>query len=285
MTPKRTDVKPFEFESDVTVPLYRTGGQAQQHEMQKPLEPAESQKHIVTPQGFEARLFASEPEIGKPLCMAWDERGRLWIGETIDYPNNPQPEGQGHDRIRILEDTDGDGRADKFTTFAENVSIPTSICFANGGVIVQESGNTLFFKDTNGDDVADERKVLISGWGFRDTHAAASNQHYGLDNWIYGIVGYSGFDGRVGGETLKFSQALYRFKPDGSKMEMLRNTSNNSWGVGLHGGRLLVRFHSQRQSERVYDDSQSLLRIGARHAGDGRLADDRGQQRLFSGHR
>jgi putative heme-binding domain-containing protein len=81
--------------------------------------------------------------------------------------------------------------------------------------------------------VADERRVLFTGWHTDDTHAGPSNLHYGLDNWLYGIVGYAGFDGVVDGERHRFRQGFYRFKPDGSKMEFLRNTNNNSWGVGI----------------------------------------------------
>jgi putative membrane-bound dehydrogenase-like protein len=165
--------------------------------------------------------------------MAWDHRGRLWIAESTDYPNNLQPPGTGNDRIKICEDTDGDGRADKFTVFADKLSIPTSITFSNGGVIIFSAPNTVFLKDTDGDDRADERRVLFTGWGTRDTHAGPSNLHYGLDNWIWGIVGYSGFAGTVGGESFRFAQGFFRFKPDGSKLEFLRNTSNNSWGVSF----------------------------------------------------
>jgi putative membrane-bound dehydrogenase-like protein len=202
--------------------------------MQAPLSPAKSMRHIGVPEGFRLELFASEPEIGgKPIAMNWDERGRLWIAETIDYPNELQPPGQGRDRIRICEDTDGDGKADKFTVFAEKLSIPTSLAFAKGGIIVHQAPDTLFLKDTDGDDRADERRVLFTGWGTTDTHAGPSNLNYGLDNWFYGILGYSGFEGTVGGESMKFRTGFYRFKPDGSKMEFLRNTSNNSWGVGI----------------------------------------------------
>ena len=77
------------------------------------------------PEGFEAKLFASEPQIGKPITMTWDHLGRLYVAETVDYPNEMQPKGQGRDRISIVEDTDGDGRADRKTIFAENLSIPT----------------------------------------------------------------------------------------------------------------------------------------------------------------
>ncbi len=237
ITPKRTDVKPFEY-VDAKIPFYppsRQWGTLGEpfNKMQAPVDPAESVKHMVTPVGFEPRLFAAEPEIGKPLCLAWDERGRLWLAETVDYPNEIKPAGEGRDRIRICEDTDGDGRADKFTVFAEKLSIPTSMTFARGGVIVQQAPHTLFLKDTDGDDVADERAILFTGWSTRDTHAGPSNLHYGLDNWVYGIVGYSGFQGTVGDERLSFGAGFYRFRPDGSKLEFLRSTNNNSWGVGF----------------------------------------------------
>ncbi|MBN9693223.1 MAG: c-type cytochrome [Verrucomicrobia bacterium] len=202
-------------------------------QMQLPMTPAASLERIALPAGFQASLFASEPQITKPISLAWDARGRLWIAETLDYPNELKPLGQGRDRIKVCEDTNGDGQADRFTVFADKLSIPTSFCFANGGVIVIESGQTLFLKDTNGDDVADERKVLFSGWGMGDTHATASNLRYGPDNWIWGVVGYSGFDGVVGGKTHKFGMGVFRFKPDGSALEFLRSSNNNTWGLGI----------------------------------------------------
>lgn len=234
MTAKQKDVKPFEY-VEANLPNYVSGhklGDAL-NKMQKPLPAKESVKHFITPKGITPQLVVAEPQIGKPLAMTWDERGRLWLAETVDYPNELQPEGRGRDRIRICEDTDGDGRADKFIVFAEKLSIPTSLLHARGGLIVHQAPHTLFLKDTNGDDVADERTILFTGWGTGDTHAGPSNLAYGPDNWIYGIVGYSGFRGTVGGEELRFSQGFYRFKPDGSKLEFLRSTSNNSWGIGF----------------------------------------------------
>ena len=201
--------------------------------MQHPLSPEESMRHMVVPIGFEARLFAAEPQIAKPICMTWDHRGRLWIAESVDYPNTKHPGTAGRDRITICEDTDGDGKADKFTVFAEGLNIPTSLVCANGGVIVLQAPDTLFLKDTDGDGKADVRKVLFTGWGTDDTHAGPSNLRWGFDNWVWGIVGYSGFRGTVGGERLRAGQTFYRFKPDGSKLEFLRNTNNNSWGVGF----------------------------------------------------
>ena len=201
--------------------------------MQLPLAPEESARHLVTVDGFTSKLWAADPEINKPICMAWDERGRLWIAETVDYPNQLQPSGEGRDRIKICEDTDGDGRADKFTVFADKLSIPTGLVIAHGGAIVIEGGHTLFLKDTTGDDVAEERRVLFSGWNMGDTHATASSLRWGHDNWIWGTVGYSGFDGEVGGRRVKFTMGVFRFKPDGSALEFVRSSNNNTWGLGL----------------------------------------------------
>src|SRR5262249_49849652 len=130
-----------------------------------------------------------------------------------------------------LEDTDNDGVADKVTTFAEKLSIPTSIAFYKGGVIVHQAPHTLYLKEKDGKEV--DRKVLFTGWSTGDTHAGPSNLWYGLDNQMHGIVGYAGFFGRVGDERHRFSQGFYRFRPDGSELEFLRNTNNNSWGVGF----------------------------------------------------
>lgn len=230
---------PFTYmQTDTPIPNYLAGEQwGTQGEpirrMQEPMEPEASRDRLVVPDGFRVELFASEPDILKPICMAWDHRGRLWIAESVDYPNTKIEQGEGRDRITICEDTTGDGKADSFTVFAEGLNIPTSLTFANGGVIIHQAPNTFFLKDTTGDDRADVREVLLTGWGAGDTHAGPSNLRYGLDNWLYGIVGYSAFRGTVGDESHRFGQGFYRFRPDGSAMEFLRSTSNNSWGVGI----------------------------------------------------
>ncbi|MEZ6038179.1 MAG: ThuA domain-containing protein [Planctomycetota bacterium] len=200
---------------------------------QKPLSPTESMKLAQVPPGMQLSLFASEPDIVNPIHVAWDERGRAFVIETIDYPNNLQRGDLGHDRITICEDTDGDGRADRFTRFAEQLSIPTSLCFANGGVICTNGSDMLFLKDTDGDDRADVREVLFTGFHMGDTHACVSNLRYGFDGWIWATIGYSGFGGEVGGERHEFGQAVFRFRPDGSKLEVLQNTTNNTWGLGF----------------------------------------------------
>jgi putative membrane-bound dehydrogenase-like protein len=196
---------------------------------QHPFSVKGSMERTQVPADMRLELFASEPDIRKPIAFAFDERGRCWVAETSDYPHGVKPDGVGSDSIRICEDTDGDGKADKFTVFAEGLNIPTGLVFAKGGVIVSQPPRFLFLKDTNGDDKADVREEIMTGWGIGDTHAQASSLHYGYDNWLYGCVGYSGFGGEVGGKRLGFGMGTYRFKADGSALEFLHQFSNNSW--------------------------------------------------------
>lgn len=202
-------------------------------DVQEPLSPEESREHIMLDPAFSVELFASEPDIVNPIDMAWDEKGRLWIVETVDYPNKFLDGRVGNDRIKILEDTNGDGRADTFTVFAEGLNIPTSLVLYDGGVIVAQAPDFLYLKDTTGDGKADHKEVLFTGWGTFDTHAGPSNLHYGFDNQIWGVTGYSAFNGTVGGEELQFSSGIYRFMPDGSKLEQISRTTNNTWGFGF----------------------------------------------------
>ena len=202
-------------------------------EYQFPLSAEDSLDYLRAPIDWRVELFAAEPDIVNPIFLAWDEAGRLWVAETVDYPNEVRPEG-GNDTIKILEDTNNDGKADKVTVFADGLNIPTSLTPWDGGVIVAQAPDFLFLKDTDEDGKADFRKTIMTGWGTRDTHAGPSNLRYGVDNWIYGTVGYSGFDGEVGGKAMKFGSGVFRFRPDGSKMEFLHQFNNNTWGLGLN---------------------------------------------------
>lgn len=202
--------------------------------MQESLSPAESNKLTQIPADFEIQLFAAEPDITNPIAMAWDEKGRLWVVESVDYPNTfKETDGAANDRIKICEDTNGDGRADKFTVFADKLNIPTSMVFSNGGIIVSMAPDFIFMKDTNGDDLADVREVIMTGWGKNDTHAGPSNLQYGFDNKIWGVLGYSGFKGSINGKKMNFSQGVYHFKPDGKEFAYLGSSSNNTWGLGM----------------------------------------------------
>jgi uncharacterized protein len=201
--------------------------------LQLPLGPEEALKYWQVPPGFELKLFAAEPQIVNPIALAWDERGRLWVVETVDYPNNIRPDGEGRDVIRILEDTNGDGRADKSTVFADKLSIPTGIVFSKGGIIVSNAPRFLFLQDTNGDDRADVRREIMTGWSTADTHSGPSNLQYSFDNWIWGAVGDAGFHGTVGGKPMQFEDAIYRMRPDGSQLEVVTRFSNNTWSLGF----------------------------------------------------
>ncbi len=236
-------LKPLEYEP-AEIPLYTPGARwgtlgEPIRRMQRPLSPDESRRHLALPAGFEAKLFVAEPRIYKPITMTWDHLGRLYVAETLDYPNEMQPKGKGRDRISIVEDSDGDGEADKVSLYADNLSIPTSLCYVDGGLIVAQAPDMLFLRDSDGDGKADERRVLFTGFRTYDTHAGPSNLRYGPDNWIYAIIGYAGFAGEVGGERHSFRQGFFRFRPDGSKLEFLRSTNNNSWGVGISEDGLL----------------------------------------------
>lgn len=283
MTSVRTDVQPFEFvEVGKEIPNYTPGGKwgAQgdpMTKMQQPLSPSESIKHYSVPENFRIALWASESDsaeakfvgaglAGKPIAMNWDERGRLWLCETVDYPNELQPPGSGRDRIRICEDTDGDGVADKFVVFATKLSIPTAIACYRGGALVQDGTETVYLKDVDGDDVADLRQELITHWAMGDTHGGVSNFQFGLDNWVWAMQGYNDSHPVINGQKQQgFRQGFWRFALEAApsaetspvfeiknglvastrtnkfdshalrvtKLEFIRSTNNNTWGFGI----------------------------------------------------
>src|SRR6058998_3859411 len=115
-----------------------------------PRTPEEERSGFQLPPGFEIELFASEPDIGKPLNMAFDSRGRLWITQSREYPH-AAAEGKGRDKVLILEDSDGDGRADKFIPFAEGLNIPVGVVPVRGGAVVYSIPYIYRFFDLDGD--------------------------------------------------------------------------------------------------------------------------------------
>src|SRR5437867_4591297 len=111
-----------------------------------PLSPTEAQKRFTAPDGFEVRLFAAEPDVVNPVAMTWDERGRLWVVELYEYPLGAAPGTKPRDRIKILEDTDNDGRADKVTVFADGLNLATGIVLGRGGAYVGQAPALLHFQ-------------------------------------------------------------------------------------------------------------------------------------------
>ncbi len=183
--------------------------------------PEDERARFKLPAGFEITLFASEPDIDKPINIEFDEQGRLWVTNTTEYPYPAAP-GKGLDKITILEDSDGDGKADKFTTFTDNLNIPIGITPMHGGAIAYSIPNIYRFKDSDGDGKSDDRKVLLGPFGYKDTHGMQNNFIRGFDGWIYACHGFTNTSTVAGtdGDSIKMvSGNTYRFLPDGSRVE------------------------------------------------------------------
>jgi len=142
------------------------------HNQDKPpgpaLSPQEAIQKMKVPEGFTVEVVASEPDLVNPIGMTFDERGRIWVTESLEYPRS-EP-GKGRDRVKVLEDTDGDGQADKVTIFADGLNIPSGIAVGHGGVWVANAPDILFMQDTDGDGRADKSQVVVTGFGRADTH-------------------------------------------------------------------------------------------------------------------
>ncbi|MSU57717.1 MAG: c-type cytochrome [Pedosphaera sp.] len=199
------------------------------------LPPAEAQKKFVVPEGFEVRLFAAEPDVINPVAMTWDERGRLWVLELYEYPLGAPPGQKGRDRIRILEDTDNDGRADKVTLFADGLNLATGLALGNGGVYVGQAPDLLFLQDTNHDDQADTRTVLLTGFGLEDRHELLNGFTWGPDGWLYlthGVFTHSKVKIPEASEPgVEVTAAVARYHPRTKKFEVFAEGTSNPWGV------------------------------------------------------
>ncbi len=203
--------------------------------IQSALPPEQSVNCTQVPTGFKVEQWASEKETGainSLMNYAFDERGRMWAVETFDYPNKVTDPFAGHDRIVILEDTDGDHVVDKQTVFATGLNIPQGIELTPAGVVVAMAPHVVLFEDKNGDDHADQPqgKILYTGFTKGDTHGAITHLRYGLDNWLYGDIGFNG--GVVKGVT--FGSGMVRMRVDGSKFEYVGPTGGgNSAAFGM----------------------------------------------------
>ncbi len=184
-------------------------------------EPEDERRQLKLPEGFEITLFASEPDIHKPINMEFDERGRLWVTNTVEYPM-PARNRHGRDRITILEDTDGDGKADKFTDFVDTLNIPIGITLVKGGAVAYSIPNIYKFIDKDGDDKADTAIKLIGPFEYEDTHGMVNNLLRGFDGWIYACHGYANNSTVAGadGDSIHMSSGnTFRFREDGSRVE------------------------------------------------------------------
>ena len=201
-----------------------------------PLPPEEAAKKMTLPEGFEARIFASEPQVVNPVAMTWDERGRLWVVELYEYPLGAAPGTKPRDNVKILEDTDNDGRADKITVFADGLNLATGILLGYGGAFVGQAPHLYFMEDTNGDDVADKKTIVKTGFGLEDRHELLNGFTWGPDGYLYmthGVFTHSKVknpdDPNDDGVTM--TAAVARFHPRTKKFEIFAEGTSNPWGV------------------------------------------------------
>ncbi|MBC8115564.1 MAG: dehydrogenase, partial [Candidatus Saccharimonas sp.] len=221
---------------------------------------AEAARRMQVPAGLEVRLVASEPLVRQPVCIEFDDRGRLWAIQYLQYPNpagltrtkvdrfsrteydrlpEPPPKGPvGADRITILEDTDGDGMADRGRDFVAGLNLTSGLAFGYGGVFVLQTPYLLFYPDRNRDDVPDaDPEVLLTGFGMDDAHSVANSLTWGPDGWLYGCQG-STVTARIRG--IEFQQGVWRYHPLTHEFELYCEGGGNSWGLDFdRHGRLL----------------------------------------------
>lgn len=186
---------------------------------------------FVVPEGIEVSLWAQEPMIAKPVQMNWDAQGRLWVVSSTTYPQIKPGDGT-KDQIVVLEDTDRDGKADKSTVFAEHLHIPTAVIPGDGGVYVANSTEVLFLKDTNGDLKADERTIVLSGFGTEDTHHLLHTMRHtpeGLLSFLQSIYIHSHVETPFGVRRL-MGGGVWEFRTESRRLEIVSKGLINPWG-------------------------------------------------------
>jgi putative membrane-bound dehydrogenase-like protein len=218
-----------------------------------PTAPAKAAATLEVHPEFDVSLVASEPLIHKAMNLDWDERGRLWVSETPEYPNGrklPSTESwkdsgslrpakqdrDPEDTIAILSDTNRDGVMDRRHVFADKLELVTGFVFYRRGVIAATSPDIWYLEDTNGDEIADKRTKLYTGLGTYDTHAVINNLRWGLDGWIYATHGYSTGNVTSPDGTKSFGRdgsGVVRFKPDGTAFEQFSSRGGNTWGLDV----------------------------------------------------
>lgn len=238
----------------------------------KPLSPVESLAHFRLPEGFRIELVAAEPHIADPVAMAFDAKGRIFVCEIHGYnlegyldvlelnktgqldtavrriPANQQAiemaEREQYGTVKLLEDTDGDGRIDRATIWADRLAPAYGVVPARDGVVVLCAPDILYLADRDGDGSADFRENLFSGFGAYDMWSRINNPHWGIDNWIY-AVGAIQSGGTIRGphlpQDVRLPAVCFRFKPDGSRLEACSG-STSGFGQALNdwGDRFLV---------------------------------------------
>ena len=207
------------------------------HGQDRPPNPARTPEEAVAamtvPEGFTVEVVACEPDLVNPVSMTFDEKGRIWVTESLEYPRR-EP-GPGRDRVKVLEDTNGDGRADSFTLFAEGLNIPSGIAVGHGGVWVANSPDILFYPNADGDLTPDgPPEVVVSGFGRDDTHELPNSLTWGPDGWLYGWNGvFNRSRVEQDGQVFDFTCAIFRIHPKTRKFELFCEGTSNPWGIAI----------------------------------------------------
>lgn len=197
-----------------------------------PLSPKEAIAKMTVPDGFHVELVASEPDLLNPVAMAFDDRGRIFVTESFEYPRH-EP-GPGRDRVKILEDTDQDGKVDSVKIFAEGLNIPSGIAVGHGGVWVANAPDILFLEDTDGDDKADKQTVVVTGFGRDDTHELPNALTWGPDGCLYGLNGvFNRSVVKQDGNVFDFTCAMFRIDPRTRKFDLFCEGTSNPWGIAF----------------------------------------------------
>jgi putative membrane-bound dehydrogenase-like protein len=213
--------------------------------------PQEAASKMTVPEGFTVNLYASEPQVRQPVAIEFDDRGRLWVTQYLQYPNpsglervsvdrwsrtvydripEPPPHGpKGADKITILEDTDRDGVFDSAKDFVEGLNLASGLAFGHGGVFVLQVPYLLFYPDHDRDDVPDsDPKVCLTGFGMQDAHSVANSLTWGPDGWLYGLQG-STVSANIRG--IEFQQGVWRYHPLTEEFELFCEGGGNMWGL------------------------------------------------------
>ncbi|MSR57237.1 MAG: c-type cytochrome [Planctomycetaceae bacterium] len=196
---------------------------------------------MTVPDGFSVEIVAAEPDLVNPVAMTFDERGRIWVTESLEYPRR-EP-GPGRDRVKILEDTNQDGRVDKTTIFMEGLNIPSGIAVGYGGVWVANAPDILFVQDIDGDGKADKTEVVVTGFGRSDTHELPNSLTWGPDGWLYGLNGVFNHShvkypegsplAKTKPDGWQFTVAMFRIHPRTREFQIFAEGTSNPWGIAF----------------------------------------------------